>query len=47
MMKKVIVSIGKKIIKSAAVNSANSTTSGTLYQPVAPESLKKLSKIQK
>lgn len=34
------------VVKSAAKNSANSTTSGAMFQPKAPEALKKLSKIE-
>lgn len=33
-------------VKIAAKNSANSTTSGAMFQPKAPASLKKLSKIE-
>ena len=33
-------------VKTAAKNSANSTTSGAMFQPKAPETLKKFSKIE-
>lgn len=33
-------------VKIAVKNSANSTTSGTVYQPKAPASLKKFSKVE-
>lgn len=36
----------KNAVKFSAKNSANSTTSGTLYQPKAPAALKKFSKIK-
>lgn len=36
----------KKAVTVSAKNSANSTTSGTLYQPKAPAALKKFSKVK-
>lgn len=36
----------KGAVKIAVKNSANSTTSGTMLQPVAPVALKKFSKIE-
>lgn len=38
-------SILKGAVKIAVKNSANSTTSGTVYQPKTPTSLKKFSKV--
>lgn len=47
-MKKNFLKSGlKKAAMLATKNSSNSTTSGTIYQPKAPASLKKLSKIDK
>lgn len=34
------------LVKAAVKNSANSTTSGTFYQPKAPKELKKFSKVK-
>lgn len=34
------------VVKTAAKNSANSTTSGAMFQPKVPAALKKLSKIE-
>lgn len=39
-------SILKGAVMIATKNSSNSTTSGTIYQPKAPEALKKFSKIE-
>lgn len=44
-MKKANFKIVEKIVKFATVNSANSTTSGAMFQPKAPDELKKFSKI--
>lgn len=45
LIKKTINSTIAKLAKKALVQSSNSTTSGVLYQPKAPASLKKFSKI--
>ncbi len=36
----------KSVVMIAVKNSANSTTSGTVYQPKAPVALKKFSKVE-
>ncbi|MDO5041757.1 MAG: cyclic lactone autoinducer peptide [Peptoniphilus sp.] len=36
----------KSVVMLSVKNSANSTTSGTVYQPKAPVALKKFSKIE-
>lgn len=39
-------SILKSAVKFSASNSANSTTSGTIFQPKAPAALRKFSKVE-
>lgn len=46
MKKTCLRTILEGVVKTAAKNSANSTTSGTIYQPVAPTALKKFSKVE-
>lgn len=45
-MKNAYLTILKHAVNFAVKNSANSTTSGTIYQPKAPAALKKFSKIE-
>lgn len=45
-MKKTFAKALDAMVKSAVKNSANSTTSGTMYQPKAPASLEKFSKVK-
>ena len=45
-MKKNSVKALQKMVNHAAKNSANSTTSGTLFQPKAPAALKNFSKVE-
>ena len=40
------MSILKTAVKFSAINSANSTSSGTVFQPKAPATLKNLSKVE-
>lgn len=44
-MKDICSNILKAVIKISVKNSANCTTSGTIYQPKIPTELKKYSKI--
>lgn len=45
-MKSTVKTILKRVVMAAAKNSANSTTSSTMFQPKAPASLKKFSKVK-
>lgn len=45
MKKSFLIKIVGNAAKFFAKNSANCTTSGTMFQPKAPESLKKYSKL--
>lgn len=45
-MKSTVKTILKGAVMIAAKNSANSTTSGFMFQPKAPASLKKFSKVK-
>lgn len=45
MKKTVSMKMVDGAVKFFAKNSANCTTSGTMYQPKAPEALKKFSKV--
>jgi cyclic lactone autoinducer peptide len=47
MKKTNLKSVLKTAVKISATNSANSTTSGTIFQPKAPAALKKFSKIDR
>ncbi len=46
-MKKIISTIAKKSVETSLKRNANSTTCSFVYQPKAPDSLKKFSKIEK
>lgn len=46
MKKAFFKTVLEKAVKISVKNSANSTTSGTIYQPTAPASLKKFSKVK-
>ena len=41
-----LLSVLKTAVKFSAINSANSTSSGTVFQPKAPAALKKFSKVE-
>lgn len=46
-MKKIhLKTVFKNVVKFSAKNSANSTSSGIMFQPKAPASLKKFSKVK-